>query len=95
MNEPLTYLVPLSSHYTILYVEDDSDAQEEVARTLRRLFKEVYAAGDGEEGLAQFKQHAPSLVISDIQMPRKNGLDMVSAIKEISPAYACCDCDGV
>jgi hypothetical protein len=37
MNEPLTHLVPLSSHYTILYVEDDSDTQ-----------KEVYVACDGE-----------------------------------------------
>ena len=85
MNEQFPHLVSLSTQYTILYVEDDSDTQEEVARTLRRLFKEVYLASDGEEGLAKFKQYAPSLVMSDIQMPRKNGLEMVSAIKEIAP----------
>ena len=85
MNEQFPHLVSLSTQYTILYVEDDSDTQEEVARTLHRLFKEVYLASDGEEGLAKFKQYAPSLVMSDIQMPRKNGLEMVSAIKEIAP----------
>ena len=84
MTESLTTLSQLCGTYTILYAEDDSNTQEEVARTLRRIFKEVYLAHDGAHGLELFKKHSPNIVITDIQMPKKNGLEMSKSIKELS-----------
>lgn len=84
MTESLTTLSQMCSSYSILYAEDDSNTQEEVARTLRRIFKEVYLASNGADGLELFKKHPIDIVITDIQMPKKNGLEMASAIKEIS-----------
>ncbi len=55
MTESLTTLSQLCGTYTILYAEDDSNTQEEVARTLRRIFKEVYLAHDGAHGLEMSK----------------------------------------
>ena len=86
MTESLTTLSQMCSSYSILYVEDDSNTQEEVARTLRRIFKEVYLASNGVDGLELFKKQTPDIVITDIQMPKKNGLEMASAIKELSPS---------
>ena len=73
MTESLTTLSQMCSSYSILYVEDDSNTQEEVARTLRRIFKEVYLASNGVDGLELFKKQTPDIVITDIQMPKKNG----------------------
>ncbi len=69
----------------ILYVEDDISAQEEIAFFLEKRAKELFIASNGEEGLELFKKYRPDIVITDIQMPKLNGLEMASAIKEIDP----------
>ncbi|NOQ31421.1 MAG: diguanylate cyclase [Helicobacteraceae bacterium] len=68
---------------TILYVEDDEMVRDSFIRPLQRYAKELFVAVDGEDGLAQFKKYSPDIVISDINMPRKNGLEMVKDIREI------------
>ncbi len=70
---------------TILYVEDEDDVREGYARVLSRYAKELYLAENGEVGLELFKKHAPDIVITDIRMPKKNGIDMAKEIKEINP----------
>lgn len=70
---------------TALYVEDEQSVRDTVYRTFVKLFKQVYIACDGEEGLEVFKQHQNDIeiVITDINMPKLNGLDMINQIKEI------------
>ena len=77
-------LKALCEPYTLLYVEDDGLVREEVSRTLGRIFKEVHLAQNGEEGLLSFKTLCPDIVITDIGMPRKNGIEMAEAIKALS-----------
>ncbi|MEH7118494.1 response regulator [Neobacillus vireti] len=48
-------------------------------------FELVGAAADGEEGLEIVKEKHPQIVISDIQMPFMDGLEMTRAIKEFNP----------
>ena len=73
---------------TVLYVEDEELIIKGTAPTLEKLFKKVYIAKNGEEGLQLYKENKISIdvVISDINMPIKNGLEMVGDIKKI-------DCD--
>jgi len=68
---------------SILYVEDETNIREMLTRFLQRFCKELYVAKDGQEGLELYKEHHPDIVISDIRMPKMNGLDMSRAIKEI------------
>ncbi len=75
----------LLKSFTILYVEDDRDTNEVISSILRSNFKEVYTAYDGEEGLETYKQKRPDIVLSDIQMPVMNGIEMSTLIKEINP----------
>ncbi|MBF0592529.1 MAG: response regulator [Nitrospirae bacterium] len=76
----------LSRQYSLLYVEDEDNVREGLLRFLQRRFKIVYTGRDGQEGLEQFKSHRPDIIITDIQMPLMDGLEMVNAIKEISPS---------
>lgn len=48
-------------------------------------FEIVAEASNGEEGLALFQEKRPQLVITDINMPRMNGLDFAKSIREIEP----------
>jgi diguanylate cyclase (GGDEF)-like protein len=70
---------------TILYVEDDDIVREAYKRTLKRLSKKLFIACDGVEGIELYKKHRPDIIISDIKMPNKNGIEMAKEIKNINP----------
>ena len=73
------------NNISILYVEDEKDVREFTSRLLSSLLKNVYTANNGEEGLNLYKSNVDNidLIISDINMPRMNGLDMCEKIREI------------
>ncbi|MDH5465382.1 MAG: response regulator [Thiovulaceae bacterium] len=67
---------------TILYIEDEQMIRESVTTTLKLLCKEVITAQDGEEGLKLYEKHKPQVIISDINMPKLSGLELVKIIRE-------------
>lgn len=71
-------------NYTILYVEDEKENVELIESLLKDKIKTIFVAYDGLEGLALYKQHLPDIVISDIQMPNMNGIEMAKEIKKIN-----------
>jgi len=66
----------------VLYVEDDTDIAEEVAYFLQKRVKELYVAKNGKEGYELFLEHKPDIVVTDVQMPVMNGLDMSEKIRQ-------------
>jgi YesN/AraC family two-component response regulator len=76
-------LVDYAREFSLLYVEDDVNLQRETKEILDRIFKKVDTAYDGEEALELFKANHYELIITDIEMPRLNGLEMSKAIKQI------------
>ena len=66
---------------TVLVVEDDPCAREEMAFFLRRRVGTLVTAEDGLQGLEAFRQHQPAIVVTDIQMPHLDGLSMIEAIR--------------
>lgn len=70
---------------TILYVEDEEGVRKGYEKALNRYAKELYVACDGEEGLSLYIQYQPDIVITDINMPKMNGIKMSKAIKKINP----------
>ena len=79
----MTY-TPLEAvgHATILYAEDDPVARENVMESLEFFARKVLVAADGEEALALFEQETVHIVITDIHMPRMDGLALIKAIRE-------------
>lgn len=72
---------------TVLFVEDEELARDVLAKILSKIFKHVLTAANGLEGLEKFEKSKSSneidLIISDINMPIMNGLDMLEKIREI------------
>ena len=68
---------------TVLVVDDDKITTAILRRMLDTYADTVLIASDGEEGLDLFKKHRPDIVLSDINMPRMGGLEMVEQIRKI------------
>lgn len=73
----------MNHEISILYVEDEKFIRDELAEILALDFKKLFVASDGEEGLELYKEHLPELIISDIQMPKMDGLLLSKKILEI------------
>ncbi len=83
--ENLQDVIRLGAKLDILYVEDDKALLQETNSILEKIFKSVDTASSGAEGLLKFTQNSYDLVITDIEMPELNGLEMSKKIKEIDP----------
>jgi signal transduction histidine kinase len=70
---------------SLLYVEDDAATREQVSRVLAARGYRLTVAENGEQGLEIFREQAPDIVLTDIRMPRLNGLEMARAIRALSP----------
>ncbi len=70
----------------ILYVEDEPLTQQNLSKILKSISNDVLIANDGETGLELLKknQHKIDLVITDINLPKLNGLEMVEQIKKVA-----------
>lgn len=73
------------SKLSILYVEDEIDLRDTTSDSLKSFVKEIVVAADGKEGLELFKNQTFDLVITDINMPKMNGNDMMIEIRKINP----------
>jgi CheY-like chemotaxis protein len=66
---------------TILVVEDEAEAREAIAQVLGAAGHTVIQAVDGRDGLDRFRDHRPRLVLCDILMPERDGLEMITALR--------------
>jgi len=74
----------LAKNFTVLYVEDDEILRKSFLDYLNKFFKMVDFAIDGEEGFHKYQQGQYDLVITDISMPKLNGIDMAKKIKNLN-----------
>ncbi|WP_419766856.1 response regulator transcription factor [Arcobacter sp.] len=65
----------------ILYVEDDDITRENAIEYLENYFVNIYEAKDGLDALKKFEQINPDIIITDIQMPKIDGLAFVKNIR--------------
>ena len=74
---------------TLLYVEDDHQVRDKFVVILNKLFKQVFVAVDGVDGLEKFHQSNKDkayidLIISDIAMPNMDGMEFLENIRKIN-----------
>jgi two-component system response regulator (stage 0 sporulation protein F) len=69
----------------ILLIDDDDVVRTVLCALLVRSGHTVIEARDGEEGLDLFPRIVPDLVITDIVMPKKSGLEVMQALREKKP----------
>lgn len=68
--------------WQIVLIDDEADIREVTAITLQDAGYRVVTAADGQAGLALFAEYAPQIVITDIRMPRMDGLAVLENIKQ-------------
>ena len=67
---------------SVLYVEDEAGVRNSVARSLSLLVKNVRTAENGFEALEQLHDCPVDLIISDIKMPKMDGLTFVEQLRQ-------------
>ena len=67
----------------ILVVEDAADARDLLALLLRREGYTVDTASDGREALKHIKLDCPDLIITDINMPHLNGVELIKLVRQL------------
>lgn len=65
----------------ILVIEDTPDVRELITDTLRFNGFETVAACDGEAGIQAALTHLPDLILCDVQMPRKDGFEVLADLR--------------
>ena len=69
----------------VLLVDDDPNILQGLRRHLRKSFQ-IETAPGGQEGLEAVAQKGPfAVVVSDMQMPRMNGVEFLGAVKKVAP----------
>ncbi len=75
----------LLSKSTILLAEDEENVRDSFKKVLLLYVKDVYTASDGEEAFKLYNQQNPDIIITDIKMPKLNGLEFIKKIREKNP----------
>jgi len=73
----------------ILIVDDEKLTREGIISSInwKKLgIQEIYEADDGINGIELGKKHKPEIILSDVRMPRMNGIEMVKELHKILPS---------
>jgi len=74
--------------YSVLVVDDDKYVNDYVKEAVTRAGFETEAVNSGEEALLRLKQRTFDIVLSDLKMPKMDGLTLLEHIKQITPDTA-------
>ena len=69
----------------VLVIEDNYDISALIRRFLETSGHEVLEAHNGEAGLRTFEESSPDLVITDIIMPDRDGLEIIQEVRKQKP----------
>jgi sigma-B regulation protein RsbU (phosphoserine phosphatase) len=76
----------MSRMRTVLIIEDDPQYRLTLTAYLEDSGYTVFEAADGQEGLEVFSRVRPDIVLTDLRMPKLDGLGVIAAVKAQSPA---------
>jgi len=68
--------------YTLLYVEDEAPIRMVTKMFLAPYFTEIFEAQDGLEAFQIYEEEQPHMIITDIEMPHLNGLELCRKIRK-------------
>jgi DNA-binding response OmpR family regulator len=72
----------INNDVSILIAEDDTQLRQLYVEYLLLFFDTVYEAEDGKQALGIYKEKAPDIIISDINMPKLDGLALIEEIRK-------------
>ena len=76
-------VVKISQNLKLLYIEDDVTSRASTLEMLTNFFSDISIAVDGLDGYEQFTHGNFDIILSDINMPKLNGIDMLHRIRDV------------
>ena len=73
---------------TVLYVEDDFNTQKIISEILMKFCSNVKLAANGKEALEIFNKNKIDLIITDIEMPQMNGIELIEELRAVDKNVA-------
>jgi len=70
----------------ILLIDDDESIRKVIGYMLEEKYAAVDTAATAAEALVMFQSHRPDLVLTDIKMPKKSGIELLAELKAIDPS---------
>ena len=70
---------------SILIIDDESQMREVLRRLLEREGYKIFEACNGSDGISEYKTNKPDIVITDLIMPYKEGIETIMELKQINP----------
>jgi len=77
--------VSVAGHGSVLIVDDEAEIRESLETLLQLEGYETETAPSGEEGLAKLGDHPFDLVLLDLALPDRNGIDLLPEIRGLDP----------
>lgn len=74
----------ISKINSVLVVDDNKTIQDTMSFILENLGQKVWSANNGEDAVKKYQKYKPDLVFMDIKMPKMNGVEAITKIKEIN-----------
>jgi len=68
--------------YKLLVVDDEQDVVELIEKKLSREGYEVVTAFDGAEALVKMREDNPDIILLDLMLPKKNGMEVLKEIRQ-------------
>lgn len=75
----------IQKNWKVLIIDDEEGIRKVMSITLADAGYEALTAADGENGIRLCREKSPQIVITDIRMPRMDGIDVLKQIKEEDP----------
>ncbi|MEA2100822.1 MAG: EAL domain-containing protein [Campylobacterota bacterium] len=77
-------IIKYTQNLKLLYVEDNENTRDATIMILEELFDNIIVAVDGKDGFEKFNNNDIDLIMTDVNMPKMNGLDMVEKVRELN-----------
>jgi YesN/AraC family two-component response regulator len=78
--------------FTVLVVEDEKMMAKNIAKNIEKVnpnFKVIGIESNGEDALSFIKEHSPNVIVTDIQMPVMDGIELIKRISEYNNYIKC------
>ncbi|MEA2028381.1 MAG: response regulator, partial [Campylobacterota bacterium] len=80
LKESIQALVKEAKGLSLLYVEDEKELQNRMLTFFSKIFTYIDTANDGKEALEKYQKNRYDIIITDILMPKMNGLELIKSI---------------
>jgi DNA-binding response OmpR family regulator len=72
--------------HVVLVIDDEESIRKLISFILKKEGMVVFEAADGNQGLTIAAEHRPDLIITDLLMPEKEGIETIREIRSLFPA---------